>query len=620
MNDRFIPEIASCSFKVKNILGSLLEGHVDASSNSRFEDLSANGTIEFKGLGSEQFPDSPLSTTANFKLDFGLSGLDSIYTHFSVNTDSLLFTILEREETLPPIHFKSSLLASTDSLFQNVNISSIVIGLNDLVSGKASASIRQRGTEEIVFDLSALKLKHHSLRKWMPERIQEQLLDFGITGSTNLTAHLKGRLSPDSLFYDVDAELFTDQTSITYPSKYISVDGLNFTTKAHLDSDSGAVADISLEVDSIRTDISEGSVFFNNEFTIRLLSKDFQTVHLEDGRIHLPDLYAAGFFTAVAESLLVNPKFQSKVELYQDATDTLELTRDMLLVGQSKLNLDVSVDTLLADLYLEAKTNELTFLMQDNIKVSGINADIKLNQKYDVVNSVLIGDSLSKIITPSEASVDYMTYRDYYLNTLPNISRVSIENIDVMDYVLENLNFELFVGGGRIEVPSFIGTMYGGNLGGRISVDLAQGELVNATYNITGHLSNVNSALLLPKASREEKAGIINANVRLFGRGLDPEQGLDMRGYFYVTDVGSKVLYNLLSSVEERQPDTGIGYTKTLINWGFKPKLVIMEVRHGYFYPSIQLTQPWYFPVKLSGGRVELARIPIMFFVQSALK
>jgi len=46
--------------------------------------------------------------------------------------------------------------------------------------------------------------------------------------------------------------------------------------------------------------------------------------------------------------------------------------------------------------------------------------------------------------------------------------------------------------------------------------------------------------------------------------------------------------------------------------------LMTFVLRHGYLYPEIIFAQPWYFPMRLSGGKVELARIPLDMFLRSS--
>ena len=110
--------------------------------------------------------------------------------------------------------------------------------------------------------------------------------------------------------------------------------------------------------------------------------------------------------------------------------------------------------------------------------------------------------------------------------------------------------------------------------------------------------------------------GLITAHTELSGRGFDITREIDLDGYFYITEIQSKVADNLLRSLDPEGKDSGIRATRLLINRGFKPELFSFEIRHGYSYPSVSFDQPWYVPVKLSGGGIELGRIPIAFFLQ----
>ena len=103
------------------------------------------------------------------------------------------------------------------------------------------------------------------------------------------------------------------------------------------------------------------------------------------------------------------------------------------------------------------------------------------------------------------------------------------------------------------------------------------------------------------------------------GIGLDIRRGIDLNGYLYITDIGPRTADNLLRSLDPEGADSGIRNTRFLINHGFKPKLMSFEIKHGYFYPRIDLSQPWYFPAKIRGGKVELNRIPVQLFLNTLM-
>ena len=191
-----------------------------------------------------------------------------------------------------------------------------------------------------------------------------------------------------------------------------------------------------------------------------------------------------------------------------------------------------------------------------------------------------------------------------------------MRKITAAGYVVENANVEAYIGFGRLDVPYMTIDLYGGNIGGSFSLAANAEDLLNSAYNLSAHFSGINSALLLPGQQEMSEQGLITAHAELTGRGFDIERDIDLDGYFYITKIEAKVADNLLRSLDPEGKDSGIRTTRLLINRGFKPKLFSFEIRHGYSYPAVSFDQPWYFPVRLSGGGIELGRIPIAFFLQ----
>jgi len=222
-------------------------------------------------------------------------------------------------------------------------------------------------------------------------------------------------------------------------------------------------------------------------------------------------------------------------------------------------------------------------------------------------------------LTPTDGSIDYLVYRPYYRRSLPELSYLSIEKIHAAGYVIDNFSMDALLGKGRIDIPSFFGKLYGGDFGGRISANLAGGDINEATYNISAHFSGINSDMLLSDIKREKTLGVINANAQFSGIGLNPEKGIDIKGDLYITEIGPKVADNLLRSLDPEGTDSGIRTTRRLINLGFKPQLFTFSFKYGFFYTYIDFSQPWYFPAKLSGSKIELNRKPVNFFIQMAL-
>jgi hypothetical protein len=131
----------------------------------------------------------------------------------------------------------------------------------------------------------------------------------------------------------------------------------------------------------------------------------------------------------------------------------------------------------------------------------------------------------------------------------------------------------------------------------------------------------MNSAKLLPDSKGRSKDADLNMNLELSGKGLDPTANVEVGGYLYITKIGPQFTDNVLQSFDPRGTDKSIQDTRKLLNWGYKPRLISFEIKHDNLYPSIHLIKGNFFtkmiPLNLSGGKIELARIPIKFFLSN---
>jgi hypothetical protein len=108
----------------------------------------------------------------------------------------------------------------------------------------------------------------------------------------------------------------------------------------------------------------------------------------------------------------------------------------------------------------------------------------------------------------------------------------------------------------------------------------------------------------------------MNATLAFKGRGLDISKGIDLDGFFHITKMGAEFASTLLESMDPKGSNRSIRLTKRLLKMGWKPKIFSFELRHGYVYPSLALSQPWFSPVRIP-GQLEYGRLPLAFFLKS---
>ena len=609
---------ATCSLTVQDLLGATLAGDITAASAENIAEMRSSGHFTLSELLLSELPNVPIESHANLDLSFALASLDSIGIAVKLTTDSLRLPIEETLQSFPGLSIIMEATAHTDTAFQSFWLDSLTASLNDMVKARASAMAKLGSLVRFSADVHEIRVEHDGLLDWLPPSQKEQLADLKLSGYTILCACLKGQTSADSLTYTLHADVKTHNTHIDYPSKFIAVSGLNLNLTADATHQEGIIG-LDVSIDTVRTDNLPGTVFCNNTIHLKASTPDFSNFEFSEGSIEFPDLRARVELNARANGLPAEPYYEADLKFWQSVPDTLEITRSLGIQGDIQLEAHLVMDTSIAAMTGQLETKGVNLFLPEGTRISGVNTDLNFTQSYDLQNNRLLSDGQGLLKIPSATTVDYQLYRSYYNDTLGDFSYLTVDHIKAGGYSMDSLKMDLLVGNARLEIPQFLLNIYGGNFGGSMSLDLSGGDLQEAKYRLSAHLSSVNSALLLPGTATGGEKGLINANMQFVGKGLDPQAGIEIGGHLYITEIGPKVADNFLRSLDPKGTDSGIRTTRLLINRGFKPKLFFFEAKHGYLYPTVTFKQPWYFPLKLSGGKVELPRMPIEFFLQNAM-
>jgi hypothetical protein len=610
---------ATCSLNVRDLLGADLEGEMTVSSVEKIADIQGSGHFVLSELLTSELPNMPLESHANFDMSFEIASLDSIGIDAKLTTDSLRMPIDETLQSFPGLSLDVGIVACTDASFQAFRLDSLTATLNKLVTMRASAQAQAGDTTSFIANVHEIRVEHAGLLDWLPPHQKEELTDLELSGHTTMSALLRGQNFADSLSYTLDANVKTHNTRVDYPSKFLMVAGFNLNVNAEV-SDQSCIVKVDVIIDTVRTDNLSKSVFCNNTIHCKLHTLNFSEFTLSEGIMDFPDFRAKANIKANADGLPNNPYYMAELHFSQSIPDTLEITRDLDMQGDIQLQANVTMDTNKADINAYIVTNGLNLFLPEGTRISGANGQINIVQSFDLKQSRLLSEGRGALNIPSSTMVDYQLYRSYYNESLADFSYFTIDHIEAGGYELDSLTMDLLIGNARLEIPRFLVNIYGGNFGGSMLLDLTSGDLQEAKYRFSAHLSSVNSAMLLPGTATGGEEGLINANMQFIGKGLDPQAGIDIGGYFYITEIGPKVADNFLRSLDPKGTDSGIRTTRLLINRGFKPQVFFFEAKHGYLYPTVTFKQPWYFPLKLSGGKVELPRMPIEFFLNNAMQ
>jgi hypothetical protein len=238
-----------------------------------------------------------------------------------------------------------------------------------------------------------------------------------------------------------------------------------------------------------------------------------------------------------------------------------------------------------------------------------------------------ISETIPPLLGYQYREIPFTQQRPFFKSQPPELATLTIDEIRSPYFNMHEISFDIQAGGSRVDIPRFQAKAYDGNIHGYLGLDLTNGRfddpeamLDNMQVWLKTTISSINTAKLNPIISARAKKSQINANLSLTGSGLNPAGQLDLAGLFHITEIGPKVTDNLLRTMDPTGSDKGIQTVRRMLGWGFKPKLVSFEIKHDHFYPAIYMSKPFYIPINIANGKVELARIPVKIFMEQAMQ
>ena len=190
-----------------------------------------------------------------------------------------------------------------------------------------------------------------------------------------------------------------------------------------------------------------------------------------------------------------------------------------------------------------------------------------------------------------------------------------IKKINADQYTVSNIICDIDIRKGFIQIPWFNVQLFDGSVGGSIQVQLGSGMKEDISYKLQAHASRINSAALGDFGLDKQEETELNAAMAFEGRGIQFQKEINLDGYFHITQIGPRFASILLRGMDPEGSDRSIRMTRYLLDRGWKPKLFSFELRHGYVYPSLMLSQPWFSPIRIP-GRLEYGRLPLVFFLK----
>jgi len=610
----FFPSKLGLQAQMEDLSGALLKmgasfvlRRPSDSGEMGLENLSGYGELELQGLKVERLLGGQLRGHVDFHFGMTSNFSKRAQFDFSLSSEDLAWFYEENYESLPSVGLHGQgifriALSPKDFYLDKLNFT-----VNDLVNAEVRGEFLS-STRQVRLRLEKFLLNNPKLIECFPAPLKEKIRGLKIGGETKISGELNGRISDEDQFsYYFNSELNLD-AELDYPAAFLRVNGLKGRGVLNGDPE-GTEGYFSLRVDEIQKEDLFDRPIKDTRVELKASLKGQDKLKLKEVLVQIPDLASEINFFGSIDSLSSKPRPQMRFDLSFSSEDRVETIRE--LSAQGEIEAQVQLDSS-ATLSGFVKIQDLNLWLGRDLQIKGIQADIPFSQKLRFKGEEPESQDL-KLAT-------YNLLRPYFTSSSADLPNFKINKIEISGYEASDLEMDLLIGEDRLEIPRFRLKLYGGNIGGSCFVDLGQGDPDQVNYWFKAQIARVDLGKLPGAKMEKAEESEISANMEFKGKGLNFEKGFDIEGQFVITDIGSKATEGLLRSLDPKGTDPAIRDARRLINRGFKPKLLSFQIRHGNFYPTIILSQPWYYPLKISGGRIELARIPIKFFLERAAR
>ena len=613
----FDTQMRPTQFNFESDISKILDGSFDAqfrvSSATAFPNWRGHGDINIHDIELGQLLPNFARGAINFKTKIDLPEPNTLRLNLSGKQDSVYVRTADEFELLPALNIKTKIHARLDTTFKNYYLDSLSLALNRDIALNGSGTFESidKDKNRLFFQIHQVAIRHDSLFSYLPQKIKSSIGELEVKGDTKISGVFNAEVGQE-FEYTAKTHLHSHHSVINYPENNLRVENTELQSDFEiLDGNGSASAFLAIgnaSVPQLRLDPLK-----NSKLRLFCSLPQLKDVIIDSSVLSIPDL---ALRAALNGSIIQNeraPLITAHSQLSFQSTDSTLITHNLVLRGATNVATSFSMLDTVISLSGTARFAGLDVFSGDAAAAYGIQGNIPFIQKVDISSNKMISDSLY-INTLAGSGSEYPDlFGDFYQRSLPQLGRLSVNRLSAASWEMQNLQAQILIGSGRVVMPSLAFQMFEGNFKGSSSFDLHENDIRKATYSLQGHLSQINSAFITRETEEKPEQGVINANFLFTGRGLDIKDDINLNGYFYITKIGPRTADNLLHSLDPEGIDSGIRLTRFLINAGFRPKLMIFEAKHGYCYPEILYTQPWYFPVKID--RMSLARLPIKFFI-----
>ncbi len=623
LNSEFLPDSVAADFEIYHFFGVPLNLFLNFKSEDKLNKYQAKGGLYFKELPLRELSGETMEGVVDFALNLHSQSLDQIKLDLNAESDIIELQTETEPLIIYPMDIYGDADLATDTLFERIDLRQMKVHVSDFASAMMHGDFLLGNQQKLNLFIDNLNLDHVKLMAVLPAQFLEGLESLKVNGSTALTSKMSV-LFNENQDPVINAEgKISVHAGVEYPEQFLTlrkIDGqLNFGTNG----ESGKI-DLHANLDSLIIAGIQDEPLRNISLVMNGNFPDLETLIIDSSKVGIPDLMTNILLTALIDSLAGNMHVKTQGYLFFDSEDdSVSLLNMLKLSGKLSQKIDFSLNNNIAEITGKLLLNNLNVNYADLAQIDSIVGVVHFAQKFDTEKISLIEDPLNRSFLAEAGSYYYDLLRPYYQRDREKFSNLRIGKIKAMDYYATDINFDLFIFNETFEIPRFSLKAYDGNMSGLIYANLHEGNLDQIEWKIKTNLSRLNSAKLVPMKKLKTKGSDLNMNLELSGIGLDPASQLDVSGYLYVTKIGPQFTDNVLRSLDPKGTDKSIQGTRKLLNWGYKPRLISFEIKHGNLYPTIHLVKAnlltKLIPLNLSGGKIELARIPVKFFLNNLM-
>ncbi|MDZ7342320.1 MAG: AsmA family protein [candidate division KSB1 bacterium] len=622
LNAEFLPTWLKGKLRIEQFFDVPLIFDFDFASAGDLNQYKAHGLLTCSQMPLRQVSEDMVDGRVDVVIALVSQSLDRILADVKMQSSSLLLYPTDPEPIgLNPLVLAGNLVLSTDPTFEKIVLKPSPITLNDFGTGLLRGDFTLLPQQQLRLFLEPFRIAHPPFWAYLPDSLMEGLESLRFLGETLLNAEMIVDI-PDVGDVIMDIRGTGDVLgSIEYPDVSLTVKSI--AAQAHFQTDGLAGSfDGQIQLDSLLLGGVLEQPLRHITSSIQGHFPDVETIHLDTATVIIPDLATAISVTGVIDSLSGNTRVKLDSYLVLDAArESVQLEKLLQLSGKIVQRMHLALHGDLAEIRGDIAFQNVHLTASELAKVEAIDGRIPFSETINIATATIVSENQQPSFLAASGTYHYDVLRPYYYQQHNRFSSLSIGKIEAAGYFATDIKLDMLISNERVEVPRFSLKLYDGNLSGFLFVNLHDGTPELVDWRIKANLASMNSAKLLPAMKLRTKGSELNMNLELAGTGLDPATKFEVGGYLYVTQIGPQFMDNALQSLDPKGTDKSIQSTRRLLRWGYKPRLVSIEIKHDNLYPTIHLSKASFLtkiiPLDLSGNKIELARIPIKILLTS---